>query len=482
MPTSIAHPSASDRATDTRLDAVRDRFLEFEARHDLFARRFGDCPAWEFVRTEVHDRVLAATGSLDEKHATIDRSVRAHLREARGIAKSLVAHNPFLAGRSDLLFLGHPRRRREADGRFADPYCDPLIEALDPDALLVERPFHHRHAWPVRTRRIAHLDALALGAAGLRVLQRAPLRAADRREVDAIGSDLRRTFEIDLPLTSIVEAKLALRRAQLPWWRMLLRRVRPRVMFVVVGYGNEIPIEACRSLGIPTVELQHGVISDQNLGYHFPHARKQLAPDYLFTFGSYWRSAAALPVPDERSFDVGFAHFDAIRAEARTTRREPRIVFVSQRSIGRELSRIAVEVARRTDAEVVYKLHPGELASWREDYPDLATSTVRVVDASGPDLYELFATSTVQVGVYSTALFEGLAFGLRTRVVRLPGHTALAGMVAACEEAEFVDGADEIARTPVAPLPTPPNVDTFFAPDAIRNARAALAAILEDRG
>jgi hypothetical protein len=55
----------------------------------------------------------------------------------------------------------------------------------------------------------------------------------------------------------------------------------------------------------------------------------------------------------------------------------------------------------------------------------------------------LFATAQAQIGVYSTALFEGLAFGLRTFIADLPGASDMAPLVEA-GLAELVSNAQQL--------------------------------------
>jgi hypothetical protein len=92
------------------------------------------------------------------------------------------------------------------------------------------------------------------------------------------------------------------------------------------------------------------------------------------------------------------------------------ILFVSQSSIGLQLSKFAAELDEILPGtySVVYKLHPNEDESWEDNYPWLAESDVNVIAEQEPSLYELFSESELQIGVFSTALFEGLAFGLKT--------------------------------------------------------------------
>jgi len=253
----------------------------------------------------------------------------------------------------------------------------------------------------------------------------------------------------------------------------------------VVSYGNEVPIEACKELSIPTVELQHGVISARHLGYAYGHekARKRLFPDWLFLFGEFWREAAAFPIPPERVRAVGWAYLERRRLEQPRIERKQQVLFLSQKTIGHALSRIAVELAGTpgVEHEVVYKLHPGERLSWRKDYPWLGEAKVRVVDGDEPHLYELLAESSAQVGVYSTALYEGLVFGLDTFVARLPGSDVMTRLVEHSGQTRWVDGVRSLAEALRDPPGFRDETGDYFRPDAVDHFKEAVADVLAGR-
>ncbi len=482
--TATAAAAAPAAAHAAALDAPRRAFLGIEAEHALFDRTADGCRAWDYLRVEVYDALIRGLGLLGEKHDAPHRTWRGYARHSAAVAQSLVRHNPFFARPAELCVIAHPRRRLEPDGTYWDPYTDPLLDGLQRDALVLERPYLNQHRSPAHPRRIAHLDALALAAAARRAVRPTALDAADTAWLLQLEQALAREFDVAVPVRAMAIAKLALRRAQLPLWRRLLRRISPRAVLLVVSYGNEIPIEACRHLGIPTVELQHGVISPQNLGYHFPlpGCRKELFPDWLFTFGDFWRTAAAFPLPRDRVVSVGFPYLEMRRSTTRTAQPRRGVLIVSQKSNGVALSRLAVELRQRLepDTPVIYKLHPGEQRDWRINYPWLAASPVRVIQGDHPHLYDLFTQSELQIGTYSTALFEGLSFGLETCVAALPGAEALAHLVDACEAAHWVRGVEDVVRAlrvrrgRSAPI----DAGAWFAGGAIENAEAALGRAL----
>jgi hypothetical protein len=138
----------------------------------------------------------------------------------------------------------------------------------------------------------------------------------------------------------------------------------------------------------------------------------------LWCFGSYWTDVADLPA-GMRTEVMGAPFLPAPGPK------EPRrVVFLSQGTVGAELVEAADAVAKEhSDLEVLYRLHPSERA---EDY----SIPAGVQLSTGGSTLDLLATSTYQVGVSTTALFEGMALGCRTAVADLPGHEYLEPAIA----------------------------------------------------
>jgi hypothetical protein len=104
-------------------------------------------------------------------------------------------------------------------------------------------------------------------------------------------------------------------------------------------------------------------------------------------------------------------------------------------------------------------------------YPELALSDIRVELADERALYASQSAAHVQVGVYSTALLEGMAFGLETFLVELPGHEQLA-MLSAAGLARTVADADALAlwlQQSGTSHAAPPAAETLWTPRAAAN-------------
>lgn len=181
---------------------------------------------------------------------------------------------------------------------------------------------------------------------------------------------------------------------------------------------NEIASE----LGIPTIELQHGTIGEEHIGYNYPKDYKvKQFPKYLFLFGNYWKEKSRFPISPDKICPVGYPYMDRMEQKYSSKykgKTKKNILFLSSGPIGLELAKLAVGLTKMPDMEkyhIIFKLHPAEYAAWRERYPILINADVEVIDNNRQNLYEFYAKSDIQIsGFNSTTIFEGLYFGLTT--------------------------------------------------------------------
>jgi hypothetical protein len=461
---------------------LHEEFLAMESELDLLNEIIGDVHFWERLRFSVHKDIATGTGLMDATPSDGD-GVSEHLAGSWLLARNALVRNPFLTPDSDLLFYGKGRRKQLQDGRWWDIYIDPLIDSIDRSATCLERPYNVSHSRPAKTDCLRYTDLIQYAGTLLETVGvgRVSLSESERASLGEIESEIAARFDVDVSLVERVRRDLSHRRVRLPLYRTMLHRVSPKAAFLTASYGGrETFVEACQAEGIPIVELQHGVITRYHMAYSFPDVSKHVFPDYFFTFGDYWTDSVELPLPDEHVIPVGYPYLE--RRSSRYADRIPdnRILVISQRRAREQLSRFALllDESDAVDSDVIYKLHPDESGEWREAYPRLADSNVEVV-GDEPPLYELFATSTTQVGVNSTALFEGLKFGLDTFVLDAPGWEYMTYLVDS-GFAAVVSSVEEFVDTYQAGDVDFESVDEtyFFEPDALSNFEDAVTQII----
>ncbi|OHA70652.1 MAG: hypothetical protein A3D64_01385 [Candidatus Wildermuthbacteria bacterium RIFCSPHIGHO2_02_FULL_49_9] len=433
---------------------LTEKLLALEEEFDLFGRTVAGVLFWDLVRRRVHGAVLVKE-EMVPAHVPERRGLARFVRMAFGFVWIALFKNPFLVSRADIVVFGSDRRRLQEDGLWHDIYCDSLIDRLEQEGmrcLMVENPplGGELARRPIKTRRTAHLSVIQASASVLFRLRpvRLSLSGEERAFLKLVETRLARELGVRVRLQAMLEDALGKARATSPFYKAFLRKSAPRAVVVVKPMGKRSLITACRELGIPVVELQYSDIHRSNLAYSYegPKRVQQGAPDYLFLFGDFWKRNVSFSLPKERVFAVGFPYYEQERAKyANLKKRRGQILFLSKPIAQGALSRFAIEVARELgDAwHIVYKLYERESMNWKERYPWLADSGIEVVAEGEQPLYELFAESEVQVSGDSTAVYEGVGFGLRTFLLELPGTDNMEPLVKS-GHAELVASAHQL--------------------------------------
>jgi hypothetical protein len=435
----------------------------------LFELQIDDILIWERIRERVWREIRKENTKMEEAHTQIESSRMDYIKGGMLFAKNLVSRNPFFSHSADILFVGHSRRKKEGDGKWWDIYCDPIHEYCDYDYVHFEFDHLLTHYTPAKTENIRYLDIIKYGKTIQRLLgiKKPTISETTEERLKTIEVEINRRFDSKIDFTELVQRQLYRRRTQLSLYQYLFSRIDPDVVVIVVSYGKMVIIEACKKLDIPVVELQHGVIDENDFAYSFRGSRdKKVFPDYLFVWGDFWKEAADFPIPDERVVPVGNPYLERSLEKYKNIMAQEQILFISQGTIGKQLSQFAVEVHEHPDitCDIVYKLHPGEYDRWENQYPWLIDTDFEVVDDPERGLYPLFAESTVQIGVYSTAIYEGLAFELDTYLYDCDGVRQLQPLINN-NIVDLVSSVDEF----LAALQEPSrNFDKnqFFEPDA----------------
>jgi hypothetical protein len=409
--------------------AMVKQFERVELEHSLYELTFRGVPVWERIRFDVFRSIKRQSG-FGQAHSQIGKTWGDYVKGARLFFRNLFYRNPFFSQSHDFLFVGHPRRKKGDDGLWHDIYVDPVLENTNLDNVVIEPPHNLQHHTPPKTENLKYGDIIEFGSTiqGLIGINDVEIPASIRQQLAAFQRTISEEFGTEVDIVSLAKTHFEVRERQIWLYRRLLDRIDPSVVVVVVSYGKETLIEACRERSIPLVELQHGVIHESHLAYSFRGKREKiLFPDYLLVWGDFWKECVEYPIPDERILPVGYPYLEQESDQYSNTPTKEQLLFVSQGTIGERLSKFAIEVNQHSEIEfdVVYKLHPGEYDRWRDLYPWLVSADFDVIDSAEIPLYRFFAQSSAQVGVGSTAIYEGLAFDLDTYIYNCPGKSTV---------------------------------------------------------
>ncbi|MFW9965448.1 MAG: hypothetical protein ACFFCX_17880, partial [Candidatus Sifarchaeia archaeon] len=395
-----------------------------------------------------------------------------------------IRFNPFFCGKKDILFSGGQRRVLNKDNLWWDIHVDPLLEDLEMSYVSLEYPVGMDHRSPAKTPHLKHYDVIdTLGVIRkLLGFSKVRLNQKDHALLEKIRNKFKEVFGVQVDVKAITMARIKERDEHLPLCVKLLKQIQPKIVVIVTSYAREPLIEACKLLTIPVVELQHGVITPYHPGYSFPKsARKKIRfPDYLFVFGEHWKHHIDYPISNERIFATGFPFLENMIKHRSKKRRKNQIIIISQPRSGVPISKFAVELSSRSDFDcnILYKLHPLEIPTWREQYPWLVDSDIEVLDSLETDLHKLLSESKMQLGVGSTAVFEGLAFGLRTFILDLPGSEYFDSFIQSGQATKVSTVDDLIASLSQDIIDRPRNTEFVLVKNGVRLTLDAIEGLL----
>lgn len=406
---------------------ICERIWRLEEEFDLLHKDIQGVKFWQVLRMGIYYEIAQKTGVFGKPH-TRQGSL---LKRIKIIPEFLYSccNSPFKGENTPPNWVFDHPRKKLVHGHYIDIYTHYLIEKLNKDNVLVlEKAYLNQHLTEKEKNR-KHTEYIQLLAFLKELLCKTKLSPSDIDFLKQLESAISMTFNIKINLIKKATTSIRRFKSRFEIYNRIFKEKKPEKIFIVVSYLNAPIIAAAKNNQIPTIEIQHGTISPYHLGYSFPACTRELEyfPDFFYSFGEYWTQSVKLPIAQEKISVYGFPYFAELKKEYRAITKKPKqLLFLSQGVIGKELSQFAYKTAiELKDYHIVYKLHPGEYDRWAKEYEALKCAqqlkNFTIVDNDSVNLYQYLAESKYQVGVFSTAIYEGIAFKCKTILVDLPG-------------------------------------------------------------
>ena len=441
----------------------KGRFYEWEKAHDLLNKRSIDgFQYWNYMR---RDMVMSFKDEISKVEPAFYRQMKDQARETfiDKIKTALVFFSdltPRRIPKADVLFLCHSRRQ-EIDGKMVSIYTDYIADRFPGSVTIQVTGLGKYKREKLYSNNLFFLDKISICGYIYRYLNKYLFPKKYRQVHDQIKhemeqpfKDLRENYDLHPDInefagrTTVLYYLYKYKRKR---YENILKKMSPKVIVEVVGGSFDVQIfnEAADALHIPTIELQHGTIRTT-----YPdNIRIRQFPDYFYSFGNFWNRQVNLPMPDDHVVSMGYPYHDKMMEAyplSKCKRDKNTVLFLSSRKYGKELSELAVKISRlKPELKIIYKLHPREVDLYKESYTELRNSDIEVIADNKTPLYDLFSRSSMQVGVESTAVYEGMGFNLDTFIWDIPMAEALLNLVESgyaklfSDEKEFVNLLEE---------------------------------------
>lgn len=204
----------------------------------------------------------------------------------------------------------------------------------------------------------------------------------------------------------------------------LLKKIEPKAIFIRCGYGrfHMALSQACRELGITSIELQHGVITNHHVGYiKLTYSNnRDCIPEYLLTYGDAFSEIVKKSTlfDHEKIISIGFPYMEEIINSKPKIDKEIKIfcskfskiiLVTSQWDLADEIKEFILNMVTKLDRDIgiIFKPHPRD---WRT-YSELETYENILLVNRYDDLYEIMKIADIHSTITSTSGIEALAFG-----------------------------------------------------------------------
>jgi hypothetical protein len=417
-------------------------FIEVEYKNNFDEYEIKGIKFWHLIRFDIYNRILQYKEMIEiEKDVKYDKKKSKKILYYFKKIGYVLFYNPLFYNplvfkkKTDILFLNHPRKI--FDGKYYNSiYTELIAESSNYNSVFLETPYKGLHYKKKKNMTYLFTDYFDFRYR-INKLLNPNFRKLNCDNLYHILEVLTNHFNVDFNIdywTSFVTDYINKYNFQKKLYHKLIRKINPKIIIEVVYYtfNNMLINDIAKIEKIPTIELQHGVMGKYHIAYNFYKKKKyNWFPDYIFLYGHYWKNKSRLPIEDEHIKVVGWPYYEDKLEKNKIVHKlgiksdKQIILFLSQPTIGKDLSQLAVNLYNLLDKnqyELKYKLHPREFDNWREEYKSLLSTKIQVIDTNYHDIHYYFSIAKIQIGVYSTSIYEGLGYNLKTYIFKAFGY------------------------------------------------------------
>lgn len=409
-----------------------DIFLKKEIEDKMFDREIFGINYWEYVRPVVScktNSIISGSSAMFAKNPFCFKKYFLNLKNI---------HKYFLKKQKcDILIVSQPRRVLCND-TYKNNYIDYYIDYLKKDYKIItlEEPSwsslgvsNTAHDFPIYTNNIYLTDIHEL----FFLIRKRLYKIINLKKYKKIINEYNevkhilnswyieehdvvdfKTFFIDSIIRLEIDRK---------YIKKILNKTTPKMIMLhyMPSIFKEMLINECNNQKIITVEIQHGTITKVDPLVNKCSNVSLLKNDtkYIFGFGKNQVNNYLLSIKNIRNvINVGFPFFEEkLKAVNKQNKNKKKIILIiSQSTIGDEMALFTSELAvllKETNYKIIFKYHPNEMS---KNYECLKKKNIVEIKRE-KTIYDIQQQAVLQVGSYSTSLYEGFAMKVPTLVV-----------------------------------------------------------------
>jgi len=397
------------------------QLINFEEKFNLFDEYVNDIQIWPLIRYQYMQGVLDHYNDFDVPQA---KSITNNITKLISYTVQTIKFNPDKLNhpkRIDYLFFAKGTYK-QIDGEFYNRITEPYAELFPSRSLLVEESYNFSYCMPRTFENIKFLDLYLIKT---RLMVK--LLGLEKKYV-MVSKEFIDFIKLNSPyelpedkwnqISKFLCSQLARQKFIVKYITRLIKRIEPKVIFIEEAcYGNRaFIVKLAKSMGIKTVELQHGFIGSTHPAYNYGPKLlsndKSHCPDYILTYGKYWEKSISVPSQvisiGNPSLEKTVRNFNNVSLKVENVFK---LLVISSGVDYKQLSDIVIKLIKQNEGKqeikIIFRAHPLERPVMETRYKELISLGIKM---SIVDLYEDIANCTLVFGEFSTALYEAMAF------------------------------------------------------------------------
>lgn len=395
-----------------------------EDKYNLLDFEIDGVKIWQYLRMEIYYLMAKELGVLEQRNKS-QQSISVLMKNSLSLLKNLFVANPFLTlnRQKDVIIFTH-NRSKKIDDKFEDIYTQSLIRDLknsNQSFQCFEKPFQGKHIRE-KDSNVKYLDFILSAS----ILYGKLYRIKDKNSLGVIKKvekEIKNATANSIDLISLFKKNIGRYKLANKLYLRLFKKIKPKIIYSVASYSYlGDMISAAKVLSIKTIELQHGVVSKYHMGYSFAKKDRLLYySDVFYSWGDFWNKSV------ENAFNKvkvnGFQYFRDRSKVYGGIIKENKILILSQTALGEKIMNETLKFINKfSEFQILYKLHPEEYNMYKEySSYSMLSSYENITFLEDCDLYQLMSISKIQIGVFSTAIYEGLGLSCNTFLYNLNG-------------------------------------------------------------
>ena len=314
--------------------------------------------------------------------------------------------------RIDNVIFGFPRLEN-VNGIYLDKFVDPVIleSNLKDSYIYFERGRSGVHLTPrLNEERIITTEFIDFTSHMIGALIAPIVLCCFLRTILEFYSKLKKNFKISDKMLVDISHRISILLIKSLFFKMLFKKMRTKRFFSVASNLFRDYTLACKKLGIPVYEFQHGITVGCTALYSGGYDQR-IQPDYFLAFGES-SMCDVFSVPLDRMIKIGWAFKSFVKQYAPESKYgDNTFLMISEPHISQKIIQIVIELSDAYPDLIFHiRLHPMEKWTSKQMDAILPYKNITIQDNTINSNIALLSYNSI-LGENSTVMYEALSLG-----------------------------------------------------------------------